>query len=103
MTTLNFKVPVLGADGQPGPSNLNDLFSGLLMNSPIKGAVSAKYFYWALELVKSGVLTVDDPDIKTLKDFIEESDSLTVLGRGRLLEVFNPKPAMQAVPDIVSE
>lgn len=87
MQTFNFKIPVLNSKGDPQSQLLSDLFSDMLMASDVKPPIAQKYFLWALELAKSGQLSLDTVDVDTLQKFIDESPNLTVLGRGRLTEV----------------
>jgi hypothetical protein len=87
---LNFKVPLLAADGKPTSSNLNTLLANLLLQSTVKPPLSSRFFLWALELEKSGEIEVNGPDIEEITKFINEHNDLTVLGRGRLMEVMYP-------------
>lgn len=50
-----------------------------------------KIFEWGLELAKSGILDLDTQDQDLLRKMITESDSLYVITKGRLLEVFKTR------------
>ena len=41
-------------------------------------------------LVKSGKIELDEVDKKALNEFVDNSEQITVLVKGRLNEVFNP-------------
>lgn len=88
---LDFSGKILDAKGNEGRDTLGELLANLLMTSSAKPPISAKYFAWGIELVRDGILEVDKVDKDELIKFIEESDQLTVLGRHRLLEVFDGK------------
>lgn len=47
-----------------------------------------KYWDWAKKLFKGEVLDLDKSDQETLKTFVKESDSFTVLAKAQLLETF---------------
>jgi hypothetical protein len=87
---LDFKVPFLDADGvevKEGekPILLSKQLSDALMLASTKEPV--KYFDWALELRKSGQLTLDQTDKDNLKAFVKDREGFTVLWKGRILEV----------------
>lgn len=91
-TVLDFNKPLLNNKNEPmGKILLSDSLAQALMNSSVKPPIDAKYFLWGMELGKTGILKVDDIDKKILSDFIDNSESLTVLGRGRLRQVFENK------------
>jgi len=88
---FDFKKPLLGASDEivsdeNGPVILNDFLSKIIMRSNINDS-TIKFFDWALELVKSGILHLDPTDQDTLKKFIEKNPQLTVLVKGRLIEL----------------
>lgn len=94
MTTINLKVPMLGGDDQEVVPSilLSKLLSDLIMGSSISDE-PLKYFDWALDLRKSGVIAVDDTDKEKIVNFINGSQNLTVLGKGRLLRVIKEAKA----------
>lgn len=87
---LDFSGPLLTAKGDPTGVTLGEAFSNLLMTAPAKPPLSTKYFGWGLDLVRTGIIEVDDVDKKTIIDVVEQSDQITVLTKGRLSEVLNP-------------
>lgn len=93
MNTLDFSAPVRNSKGEvptQGGQTLGEVLSNVLLSSAIKPPMDAKYFSWGLELVKTGVIMVDDVDKKELLKLVNETDQLNVLGRGRLKEVLDP-------------
>jgi hypothetical protein len=85
---LNFNTPVLDIKGEPQKDLLSELLANMLMNAPAREPLTTQYFVWGLELHKTGVIEVDDAQIKTLKEFLGNPETkLTVLGKGRLDEV----------------
>lgn len=98
MILLKFKTPIIDSKGvEVEKSDLGELLSNTLMISTARPPLVTKFFSWALELNKSGSILLDDTDKKSLQEFIESSDSLTVLAKGRLLEIFDQ--AEQEVKD----
>lgn len=47
-----------------------------------------KFWEWALALNKGEIVDLDTSDQTTLKTFIKDSDSLAILAKGQLLQVF---------------
>lgn len=47
-----------------------------------------KFWEWALALNKGEIIDLDTSDQTTLKSFIKDSESLPVLSKGQLLQVF---------------
>jgi hypothetical protein len=90
---FNFKKTFLNGNGDPiddaqtkKPLVLSEHLAGLLLS--MRSNEPQKPFFWALELKKTGVLLLDNPDEAKLREFIVSHEALTVLEKGRLLEVF---------------
>lgn len=85
MSKINLNLPLLDVEGKEVGQNLNKLLANILMtgssNDPIK------LFEMALKLMTDGVLELDTADKELLILFIKNSETLTILGKGRLLEV----------------
>lgn len=47
-----------------------------------------KFWEWALALNKGEIVDLDTSDQTTLKNFIKDSESLAILAKGQLLQVF---------------
>jgi hypothetical protein len=65
--------------------------AGKTLASALAGASKGdalKYWDWAKKLFKGEVLDLDKSDQETLKTFVKESDSFTVLAKAQLLETF---------------
>lgn len=87
---LNFNFNLTDLDGK----EIKDANAGkLLANSLIQQTKgdAVKYWEWALALNKGDVLDLDTSDQETLKTFIKDSDTITVLGKAQLLVVFSKK------------
>src|SRR3954470_7849781 len=93
-TTYNFKVPLRGVDDQPvvndksEPALLSELLCQNIMSANIRENI-LKFFDWGLDLKKTGILALDNADKQLLVNYIVTNDRLSVLGKGRLVEVLN--------------
>ncbi len=89
---LDFTKQLVGLDGIPvkdGNDNgitLGQLLSGQLAQSNKGDAL--KLFTWAQKLYAGEQLDLDPSDESTLKEFIKNSEALTVLAKAQLLSVF---------------
>ncbi len=110
-TTIDLTPLVLSADGTPAAdgTTLGKLLSNDIMGSSINDE-PMKYFEWALDLRKTGVIVVDSTDKEKLVNLITNSTGLNVLGKGRLLEAIRnasdtaksapaPAPAQEVYPN----
>jgi hypothetical protein len=87
---LNFNFNLTDLDGK----EIKDANAGkLLANSLIQQTKgdAVKYWEWALALNKGDVLDLDTSDQETLKTFVKDSETITVLGKAQLLGVFAKK------------
>lgn len=89
ITKLDFSKPLLTAKDESVGITLGETLSNVLMSSPAKPPLSTKYFIWGLDLMKSGVVELDDVDKTSLIDLIDNSEQITVLVKGRLHEVID--------------
>lgn len=87
MKTLDFNFELLGLDGKPMGTHAGQFLGTSLVNST-KGDV-LKLFGWSVELYRKNPIQVDKSDEKTLKEFIEASETMTILAKAQLLEVFD--------------
>jgi hypothetical protein len=62
------------------------MLAGALASSSKGDAL--KFWDWAKKLFKGEVLDLDKSDQETLKGFVKDSDSFTVLAKAQLLEIF---------------
>lgn len=89
---LDFNQPLKGLDGKEvtdidGKSiTLGKLLSTQLASSNKGDAL--KLFTWAQKCYNGEALDLDPSDKTTLKDFINNSEALTVLAKAQLLSVF---------------
>lgn len=92
---LDFTKPLVGLDGvsvkdiDDKEITLGKLLSGQLAQSNKGDAL--KLFTWAQKCFNGEQLDLDPSDTQTLKDFIKNNESLTVLAKAQLLSVFKEK------------
>ncbi|MEY4332360.1 MAG: hypothetical protein RLZZ196_1098 [Bacteroidota bacterium] len=87
---INMNIPILGLDGKELPdANVGKLIAQTLVNTPKGDAL--KFFGWAQKLYAGSALELDASDTETLKNFIKESDSITILAKAQALACFKDK------------
>lgn len=89
-TNFNFDIPVTGLDGKQLTNETGGMTLGGVLAPVIAGQSKGdalKLFGWALAMYKGETLTLDQSDQNTLKDFIRESENLTVLAKAQLLNI----------------
>lgn len=89
---FNFSVPMKLLSGEESKVNdtpvlLSDLLAQCLVNQP-KGN-SVKFYGWAIDLHAGKILHLDKADQKTLQEFIENSEYLTVLSKAQMLLILD--------------
>ena len=85
MITINLNKDFLGLDGKAveGQDNLAKLLGNIMGNSTQGDAL--KYYAWALELYKTGILKVDDVDCDTIYNLIKDHATVSVILKGQIL------------------
>lgn len=89
---LDFNVALKGLDGQDvvdeknEPVRVGKLLAGQLAFSNKGDAL--KMFHWAQKMYAGEALDLDKSDESTLKEFIKTNESLTVLAKAQILQVF---------------
>jgi hypothetical protein len=89
---LDFNKPLKGLDGKEvigpdeKPINLGQFLASQLASAGKGDAL--KMFTWAQKVYNGEVLDLDPSDASTLKEFIKANDSMTVLAKAQLLNVF---------------
>lgn len=85
MISINLNLPVLGPDEKPidHPLTLGKVLSGQLLGSS-KGNVM-KLFSWGMDFYNDKPVMVDEVDFKCVSSLVEESQQLSVLVKGRIL------------------
>lgn len=87
---LNFNFNLTDLDGKElEGANAGKLLANTLIQQTKGDAV--KYWEWALALNKGEVLDLDTSDQETLKTFVKDSETITVLAKAQLLGVFAKK------------
>lgn len=89
---LDFNKQLLGLDGKPVKDIDNkDITIGKLLAGQLAGANKGdalKLFTWAQKVYNGEPLELDQSDTSTLKDFVKNSEQLTVLAKAQILGVF---------------
>lgn len=87
---LDFNFNLTDLDGNAiDNANTGKLLANTLIQQTKGDAV--KYWEWALALNKGEILDLDSSDQDTLKSFIKDSETITVLAKAQLLGVFAKK------------
>lgn len=89
---FDFNLPMQNLAGETIKDDKgNDLTIGKVLSNTLASQTkgnAVKYFGWAQDLYNCKPLNLDKADKKELSDFIENSDQLTVLSKGQLLNIF---------------
>jgi hypothetical protein len=84
---LNFNFNLLDLEGQEiENANTGKLLAGALVQQSKGDAI--KFWEMALKLNKGEVIDLDTSDQQLLKTFIKENESLTILAKGQMFQVF---------------
>jgi hypothetical protein len=84
---LDFNFDFIGLDDQIFENNnASKMLAGALASSSKGDAL--KFWDWAKKLFKGEALDLDKSDQETLKSFVKESESFTVLAKAQILEIF---------------
>ena len=84
---LDINFDFIGLDDQVFEGgNAGKMLAGALASASKGDAL--KFWDWAKKLFKGEVLDLDKSDQETLKGFVKDSESFTVLAKAQLLEIF---------------
>ena len=84
---LNFNFNLTDLDGKElEGANAGKLLANTLIQQTKGDAV--KYWEWALALNKGDILDLDSSDQETLKNFVKDSETITILAKAQVLNVF---------------
>ena len=84
---LDFNFNLADLDGQEiENANAGKLLANTLVQQAKGDAL--KFWEWALALNKGETIDLDTSDQTTLKSFIKDSETLAVLAKGQLLQIF---------------
>jgi len=87
MKKLNFNFILKNLGGVEFPeAKMNEILANLLI-SQTKGD-ALRLYHWGLDLHKTGELNLDEQDLQTLRAIVENTEFLTVLAKGQILEIF---------------
>lgn len=97
---LDFHIPFLNLDGTPYQEAGEPILLSKLLKSALsyltEGLEPLKGLDWMIKLEKGEVLDLDGADREKLKKLISEGmKGLSLLARGRLMEVFDVKPSSE--------
>lgn len=85
MKKVNLNVAVLDLSGNPAG---DDLKLGPVLAQVLSTATKGdalKLYHWALMLHRGESLSLDKSDFKTLRDFVESADTITIQFKAQLL------------------
>jgi hypothetical protein len=81
---INMDKPILGLDGKEiEGTHLGKIIAQTLASASKGDAL--KFFTWAQKLYSGETLDLDPSDTETLKTFIKEAESLTILTKAQAL------------------
>jgi hypothetical protein len=84
---LDFNFEFIGLDDQVFEgNNAGKMLAGGLASASKGDAL--KFWDWAKKLYKGELLDLDKSDQETLKGFVKDSESFTVLAKAQILEIF---------------
>jgi hypothetical protein len=84
---LNFNFNLTDLDGKElEGANAGKLLANTLIQQTKGDAV--KYWEWALALNKGDILDLDSSDQETLKNFVKDSETITILAKAQVLNIF---------------
>lgn len=84
---LDFNFNLTDLDGKElEGANAGKLLANTLIQQTKGDAV--KYWEWALALNKGDILNLDSSDQETLKNFVKDSETITILAKAQVLNVF---------------
>lgn len=84
--SANFKTP----DGKDTDGNIGKTLGSALLSGVEKDKHRIlKYYTWAEQLYNTGILSVDNADVKLLSEFVVNSDGFTVLAKATILNIID--------------
>ena len=84
---INFNKNLLDLEGKEiDGANIGKIVAQTLVQSSKGDAL--KYWGWATKMNAGETLDLDKSDLETLKNFIKESETLTILTKAQALECF---------------
>lgn len=92
MAKLNLNKPLLNETGEQvmQGTTLGKALGAVMLKAELTSEVDIlKFFTWALELGKTGILELDEVDTKTLKTFVVEAPRLFVIAKGPILQAIS--------------
>lgn len=83
---MDFNFNLLDLEGKEiADANAGKLLANILVSANKGDAM--KYWTWAQKMYAGKVLELDPSDTETLKNFVKESEQLSILAKAQLLEV----------------
>jgi hypothetical protein len=88
---LNFNMGLYNEAGEliNGETGARVLARGLLQSVGTDESEVLKYFSWSQQLMKDGVLTLDQADTRKLHKFVAENKNMYIIAKGPLLTEIN--------------
>lgn len=88
---LDFNLPLKALDGTVIKDGEKDLTLGRLLSGQLATASKGdalKLFTWAQKTYAGEKLDLDPSDTETLKQFVKDSETMTVLAKAQILQIF---------------
>lgn len=76
-------------DGKGDPLTIGKLLANTLVNQGKGDAM--KFHNWALDMYNCRVLNLDNSDKRVLTEFVENSETLTVLAKAQIIDYITSK------------
>jgi len=89
---LNFNMGLYNEAGElikDGETGARVLARALLQSVGADESEVLKYFSWSQQLMKDGVLTLDEADSRKLHKFVAENKNMYIIAKGPLLTEIN--------------
>lgn len=87
----NFNLPALDLSGAPQKDGsgqeiiLGKVLANMLASQPKGNAL--KFYDWAKKMFAGDPINIDRSDCKVLREFIDNSEQLTILAKAQLIEI----------------
>jgi hypothetical protein len=94
MITIDLNVPLKDIDGNDlntggNPQTIGKMLSSLIMAGPNGASGVMKMYDWAVSLHKGEKLIVDKTDAKAIREYVEQHEQLTILGKGQIMIIID--------------
>lgn len=86
--TIDLNKSLIDLDGSEIQNgNMGKILAASIVNQSKGDAI--KLYGWAVDMSKGNVIIIDKSDYDTLKNFIKDSESMTVITKAQILNIVN--------------